>query len=75
MALQAVSTDPKRVVISDISGFNMATSFMNRVNVTPVVSHTSSNTGAFAVGRFIVGGSEAVEKRHVDEDDKEDADL
>lgn len=43
---------PNKDVSSRSSGFNMATSVMKRVKVTPVVSHTSSKTGAlvFAEG-------------------------
>ena len=50
MALQAVSIAPKRVVNSVISGLSMATSVMKRFRVTPVVSQTSSKTGAFVLG-------------------------
>ena len=57
MALQAVSTAPKSVVNSPSSGFNMATSFMNLLNVTPVVSQTSSKTGALVCARLMDGGA------------------
>mmetsp|Transcript_3051 Transcript_3051/g.6574 ORF Transcript_3051/g.6574 Transcript_3051/m.6574 type:complete len:205 (+) Transcript_3051:752-1366(+) len=49
MALQAVSIAPKRVVSSVNSGLSMATSFMYRFKVTPVVSHTSSKTGTLTL--------------------------
>mmetsp|Transcript_6267 Transcript_6267/g.5938 ORF Transcript_6267/g.5938 Transcript_6267/m.5938 type:complete len:205 (-) Transcript_6267:8-622(-) len=58
MALQAVSMAPKRVVNSESSGLSMATSAMKRVRVTPVVSHTSSKTGA-----LVLVSTSAVEKR------------
>mmetsp|Transcript_38038 Transcript_38038/g.92553 ORF Transcript_38038/g.92553 Transcript_38038/m.92553 type:complete len:201 (-) Transcript_38038:77-679(-) len=61
MALQAVSIAPKSVVNSRSSGFNIATSFMNLVNVTPVVSQTSSKTGTLVWARPIVGGASTVE--------------
>ena len=57
MALQAVSMAPKRVVNSRSSGLSMATSFMKRVRVTPVVSQTSSNTGTLVCDRAIGGVS------------------
>ena len=49
IALHAVSIPPKRVVNSESSGLSIATSDMKRVKVTPVVSHTSSNTGALVL--------------------------
>jgi hypothetical protein len=52
-ALQAVSIPPKRVVNSEISGLSMATSAMNLFIVTPVVSQTSSNTGALVLNRAV----------------------
>mmetsp|Transcript_13272 Transcript_13272/g.37358 ORF Transcript_13272/g.37358 Transcript_13272/m.37358 type:complete len:218 (-) Transcript_13272:116-769(-) len=57
MALQAVSIAPKRVVNSRSSGLSMATSFMKRVKVTPVVSQTSSKTGTLVWARDMVGVS------------------
>jgi hypothetical protein len=62
MALQAVSMAPKRVVSSRISGLSMATSFMNRVRVTPVVSQTSSKTGTL-VCALDMGGLSTVAYR------------
>ena len=57
---------PKRVVNSEISGLSMATSAMNLVKVTPVVSHTSSNTGALVlVGAGADVDDSVVEKRVV----------
>mmetsp|Transcript_10354 Transcript_10354/g.15235 ORF Transcript_10354/g.15235 Transcript_10354/m.15235 type:complete len:82 (-) Transcript_10354:157-402(-) len=38
---------------------------MNRVNVTPVVSQTSSKIGALVLGRFIGGASTALERSDV----------
>mmetsp|Transcript_18725 Transcript_18725/g.39376 ORF Transcript_18725/g.39376 Transcript_18725/m.39376 type:complete len:212 (-) Transcript_18725:102-737(-) len=63
MALQAVSIAPKRVVNSRSSGLSMATSFMKRVRVTPVVSQTSSKTGTFVFVRAMVGVSSTVARR------------
>lgn len=61
MALQAVSIAPKSAVNSFKSGFKAPTSFIKRVNVTPVVEHTSAKTGDLVRARFILGGaSEAV---------------
>mmetsp|Transcript_6100 Transcript_6100/g.6664 ORF Transcript_6100/g.6664 Transcript_6100/m.6664 type:complete len:112 (+) Transcript_6100:1325-1660(+) len=57
MALHAVSTAPKRVVSSLSSGLSFATSTMKRVRVTPVVSQTSSKTGAFVFSRAMGGTS------------------
>mmetsp|Transcript_2397 Transcript_2397/g.5333 ORF Transcript_2397/g.5333 Transcript_2397/m.5333 type:complete len:200 (+) Transcript_2397:509-1108(+) len=49
MALQAVSIAPNRVTSSVNSGLSMATSFMYRFKVTPVVSQTSSKTGTLSL--------------------------
>lgn len=62
IALQAVSIPENRDGNSASSGFNMATSIMKRVKVTPVVSQTSSKIGAFLVGD---AGGVAVERRKV----------
>lgn len=67
MALHAVSTAPNKVVSSRISGFNMATSFINLVKVTPVVSQTSSKTGTLVWGRDIDGASSNVAERGDDD--------
>mmetsp|Transcript_2394 Transcript_2394/g.5323 ORF Transcript_2394/g.5323 Transcript_2394/m.5323 type:complete len:223 (-) Transcript_2394:28-696(-) len=63
IALQAVSIAPKRVVNSRSSGFNIATSFMKRVKVTPVVSQTSSKTGTLVCDRAMDGVSTVEECR------------
>mmetsp|Transcript_1063 Transcript_1063/g.1192 ORF Transcript_1063/g.1192 Transcript_1063/m.1192 type:complete len:101 (-) Transcript_1063:102-404(-) len=68
IALHAVSTAPNKVVSSCNSGLSSATSVMNRFKVTPVVSQTSSKTGAFdlvatfnALGRRKAGPAEKAE--------------
>ena len=50
MALHDVSMAPYKDVSSRSSGFSMATSVIKRVKVTPVVSQTSSKTGALVLG-------------------------
>lgn len=60
MALHAVSIPEKRLGSSESSGLSIATSIMKRVKVTPVVSHTSSNTGVL---RGAGGAGVAVEYR------------
>ena len=51
---------PKSVTNSVNSGLSMATSPMNLVRVTPVVSQTSSNTGALVLVSIVSGSANRV---------------